>query len=66
MRASVDFTVKAQTIDEVKEKALSEWKRVTQDTDAQFPPSTELRMQQESEGSKTYTAHVIVQTKLGE
>jgi hypothetical protein len=66
MRASVDFTVKAQTIDEVKEKALSEWKRVTQDIDAQFPPSTELRMQQSEEDDATYVARIIIQTKLGE
>jgi hypothetical protein len=66
MRASIDFTVTAQTVGEIKEKALSEWKRIMENQDAEFPPSTELRMQQESEGSKTYTAHVIVQTKLGE
>ena len=66
MRASVDFTVKAQTIHEVKEKALSEWKRITQDVDAQFPPSTELRMQQSEEDNETYVARITIQTKLGE
>ena len=66
MRASVDFTVKAKTIHEVKEKALSEWKRITQDVDAQFPPSTELRMQQSEEDNATYVARITIQTKLGE
>ena len=65
MRASVYFTVKAQTIKEIKEKALSEWKRITQDVDAEFPSSTELRMQQNIDDS-TYIAHITIQTKLGE
>ena len=66
MRASIDFTVTAQTVGEIKEKALSEWKRIMENQDAEFPPSTELRMQQSEEDDATYVARIIIQTKLGE
>lgn len=66
MRASIDFFVSASDTNEMKDKVLAEWKRLTNDPNAEIPSGTEVRMRQEKEGDSTYMVYVTVRAKIGE
>lgn len=65
MRASIDFFVSASNTQELEEKVLAEWRRLTNDASAELPSSTEVRMRQAAEGDLTYMVYVTVRTKVG-
>lgn len=66
MRASIDFTVSATDVDEMKGKVVAEWQRLVKNKNAELPPGTEIRMQQHTENDFTYKVNVTIRTKLGE
>lgn len=66
MRASIDFFVSANTTDEMQEKVVAEWQRLTNDPNAKLPSATEVRMRQATEGDLTYMVYVTVKAKVGE
>lgn len=64
MRATVEFTVGGQgaTLETLNEAAALEWKKITGDTNAVLPVSSEMSIK--VDGS-TRHATVIVRTKVG-
>ena len=65
MRASIDFFVSANSTQEAEKKVLAEWRRLTDNLEADLPSSTEVRMQQATEGDLTYMVYVTIKTKIG-
>ena len=66
MRSSIEFYVSGETISQVTEKVITEWKRIPEDEDATLPLGAEVRMLASTENDKRYMAYVIVKTKIEE
>jgi len=66
MRSSIEFFLSADNTNDMKEKVCAEWKRLTNNPDAELPSGTEIRMTQAKEGDLTYMVYVTIRTKLGD
>lgn len=64
MRASIEFFVSGETISEVRNKTLLEWKRINGNADTILPQATEVRMVASTEEDKNYMAYVVIKTKI--
>lgn len=64
MRSSIEFYVSGETVSEVRQKALTEWRRLNEDVDMTLPQATEVRMVSSSEDEKKYMAYVVIKTKI--
>lgn len=64
MRSSIEFYVSGETISEVRQKTLTEWRRLNESVDAVLPQATEVRMVSSSENDKNYMAYVVIKTKV--
>jgi len=64
MRSSIEFYVSGETISEVRQKALTEWRRLNEDVDMTLPQATEVRMVSSAEDEKKYMAYVVIKTKI--
>ena len=64
MRSSIEFYVSGETVSEVQQKALAEWKRINEDADIKLPQATEVRMVSTTENDKNYIAYVVIKAKI--